>query len=366
MGKQSILPGEMRGVAFFSGYRGIGKSFLAAQADLPKNIVFLDYENKGEGIDSQLSFGMYRAITQEAADRGLGPLGVSQITTEIINQLPEDEYTVLVLDNISPLELGLNAEAARNAESYAKQYGLNYKNIVAGRFGGTKSIVNFLIGDKICSPAHSKGIRLVIATSHIKPRWGAAGPIPNKFNMKGADRWQELSILTLVLIPGNRPPVPAALVQKEMLGVISVEEELTEELLRAMMEGEIGHVVKRRLPVKMPQCTFQRIRWYLKNHADLQNPAEGETPTDEESNPFAEGLSKEQIGYMRLALERQRDEEAEDKEIDKMALVSVAGPKTLAELKSVIALDVLMEKIGWNLPRVIKDVEGAWREYNNE
>lgn len=357
----------MQGVAFFSGYRGIGKSFLAAQADLPQNIVFLDYENKGEGIDSQLSFGVYRAVTQEAADRGQGPLGIAQITMEIIKGLPQDEFTVLVLDNISPLELGLNAEAARNAETYARQYGLNFKNIQAGRFGGTKSIVNFLIGDKICSPAHSKGIRLVVATSHIKPRWGAAGPIPNKFNMKGADRWQELSILTLILIPGNRPPVPAALVQKEMLGIIGVPDDLTEDLLQAMMDGEVGHVVRRRLPVRVPECTFQRIKWYLKNPADLDRPADGEMPTEEESGPFAEKLSKEQIGYMRLALEQRQREEEEDKEIEQMVLTQStepSSPSTLAELKKVVDLGALMEKTGLSLAQVVKDAKGAWDKYN--
>ena len=59
----------------------------------------------------------------------------------------------------------MNAEASNNDEVYANRFGLNLKNIRAKRFGGTKSIVNFMISD-MCSKLHAKGVQLIICTSH--------------------------------------------------------------------------------------------------------------------------------------------------------------------------------------------------------
>jgi hypothetical protein len=308
MTTQTILPPEVHGVMFVTGYRGLGKSFLAAQADLPQNIHFFDFENKGEGIDAQLDFKSYTPLTQHAQE----PLQLWRATDEAINKL--EGGTVLVIDNVSPLELAMNAEASYNAEDYAVRYGLNLKNIKAGRFGGTKSIVNFMISD-LCARVHAKGIRLIIVTSHIKPRWSTSGQIPNKYQAKGADRWQDLSILSLILIPGN-PPVPNALVQKEQLGVITVPKNPSAKQIEAMMRGEAGHEVRRRLPYKLSPCTFQKIRQYLSNPVDFDKLKPEEQPTFEESDPFAEKLTKEQFDYITHSAAIVAREEREDKEID--------------------------------------------------
>lgn len=308
MTNSTILPPEVHGVMFITGYRGQGKSFLAAQADLPQNIHFFDFENKGEGIDAQLDFKSYVALTQQAQE----PLQLWRATDEAIDKL--EGGTVLVIDNVSPLELAMNAEASFNAEDYAMRYGLNLKNIKAGRFGGTKSIVNFMIGD-LCSRVHAKGIRLIIVTSHIKPRWGSAGVIPNKYSPKGADRWQDLSILSLILIPG-KPPVPNALVQKEQLGIISVPTNPTPQQIEAMMRGETGHEIRRRLPYKLSPCTFQKIRQYLVNPVNFDKLEDRERPTFEESDPFAEKLTKEQFDYITHSAAIVAREEREDKEIE--------------------------------------------------
>jgi len=316
----SILPPEMRGVMKITGYRGIGKSFLAAQADVPQNIAYFDFEQKGEGIHRQMNFGLYRALTREAK-RG-DPVDLYNVTMDAFANLEQDRYTVAVLDNISPLELAMNAEGRRGAREYAQEFGLNLKNILANRFGGTKSIVNFMISTRISNVLHARGVRLIIAVSHIGSRWGVGGPIPNKYREKGADRWQELSILSLVLIPGEFAPVPAALVQKEQLGLIAWDE----------MKQE--HVIRRRLPWRIPKCTFAEIRRYLREPADLENPAPGEIPLDDETNPFSEKLSREQINLMTLALQKEQREQAELSTLDvaSAAQASAAQPLPMPEI----------------------------------
>jgi hypothetical protein len=305
----SILPVEMQGVMKTTGYRGIGKSFLAAQADAPENIAYFDCEAKAEGIHRQLNFGLYRSLTSEAKTGD--PIDLYNIAMDAFATLEQDRFTVAVIDNVSPLELAMNAEGRRGAKEYVQEFGLNLKNVMAGRFGGTKPIVNYMISSRISNVLHSRGVRLIIAISHVSGRWGAGGPIPGKYREKGADRWQELSILSLVLIPGEHAPIPAALVQKEQLGLLTWDSDKQE------------HIIRRRLPFRIPKCTFAEIRRYLREPADLAHPAPGEMPTVEESDPFSEKLSKEQIALMTLALKKQERDEAADG-----VLFGIEKPKT--------------------------------------
>lgn len=312
MSKFSILPPEMRGVMYITGRRGHGKSWLASQADLPQNIAYLDFEKKGEGINSQLGFGLYRSMTE---DENASPQTVYRNFQKTLSEIEPGQYNVCVLDNISPLELALKAEVRNSIKHYCTIYALNETNVLAGRFGGLSSVVNFLISDKVCNPLFAKGISLIIAIAHVGAKWGTGGPIPGKLNGKGGDRWQELSILSLIVIPGDNPPIPSAIVQKEQLGTISLSGEMTQERIDAIMRGEEGHTTSRRLPARLPEATFQKIRWYLSHPADIKNPVEGETPTEDEIEPFSDRLSKEQYEIMRLSLEKEKRDIEQEKTI---------------------------------------------------
>ena len=294
MPNQSILPAEMRGAMTISGYRGVGKSFLAAQADAPDNLAWFDFENKGRGISQTIgNFGTYRALTQEAA--GKAPIALFRLAIDTFAELEQDRYTVAVLDNITPLELALNAEAARDPHKYAADYGLREKNLRSGSFGGTRSVANAMISYLICDVLHARGVQLVIAISHIGSQWSTVGPIAGKYSTKGADRWQELSILSLILVPGDNPPVPAAIVQKEQLGNITWDATTQE------------HTIKRRMPERMPEATFKEIRRYLAE-GDYDTMDATERTRGAETAPFSDKLSKEQLAYVsaEIALETAR------------------------------------------------------------
>jgi hypothetical protein len=299
---------------FVSGFKGLGKSFLVSQLDLPQNIVFVDMEDKGEGIDTQLNFGLYRALVQEADG---DPQTEFNLFKKLIEELPQDQYTVMVIDNISPLEIAMQAEGMRTPDFYANRYALNATNIKTGKFGGAKAVANAMI-DEICSKIHSKGIRLIGITSHVSDRWGVGGKIPNKYNPKGQARWNNLSILTLLLVPGDKPPVPDGVVWKEQLGSIEIDRDPTPEQLDAMMRGEAGHKIQRRLPARIPQCTMQKIRWYLRNPVDWNNLADDEKMRPNEMDPFDDKLSNEQLGYMKMAAELEAKREREEEQLLQM------------------------------------------------
>lgn len=276
----SILSPEMCGLMYITGLRGVGKSYFAAQADRPSNICFLDFEEKGRAIHNQLGFGSYTCITTTAAEKfgaSFKPVQLFEVVQHTLSRLEKDRFTVAILDNIEPLESSFLAHAQQNAAAF----GLDPKNALTGAKGGAWPAVNNLVSGHL-DLLHSKGIKLVIAIAHVKPDWGQVSingnltfaPLEGKYKPKGVDRWQERSILSLVLIPGTSPPTPSAIVLKEQLGKIEFNEET----------GEFS--ASRRLPMRLPKATLRAVQNYLNNPADLENPAEGEKPTEEEMEPY--------------------------------------------------------------------------------
>lgn len=318
---RSLLAPEIRGVMYIAGHRGVGKTFLASQADVPQNMEMWDFENKGEGVHNQLQFSRYLPL-----NRVVGGVTYTAMMDAVNGIKPGT--TVVILDNAPEMEKAFRVEAKANAKRYADKYGLNADNIVAGRFGGASAAVNPMISD-LCAAIHAKGVQLIIATAHLSQRWSTGGPIPNKFNVKGADRWQELSILSLILYRGSPPhiEIPNALVQKEQLGTIAMPDinAMSQEVFEKYMRGELGHTVQRRLPFKITNCTFQKIRWYLQNPADVHNPKPDEQPSLEESDPYAEKLSKEQFEMVRdmARVEAAREEEVKQ-QVQQMAALTAA------------------------------------------
>lgn len=285
----SILPPEIEGgVIFSAGQKGVGKSYFLSQIENPSLVAFLDFEKKGGGIHRQLNFGFYQNMTDSTEDPYLHFM-------DILNKLEKNKYTVLILDNVSVLEMYLGSEVVKNNQVYAKEFGMIADAIKNNKYGAKGGAVNYLITHKIVPLIFSKGIKIIGVSAHIKNRWGGGVQIPNKFNIKGAERWQELSILTLVLGPGDFAPIPSALVFKEQLGRLEFD----------------GKEIKptRCLPFRIPKATMVEIKRYLKEPANLESPALGEKPSKDEIDQFSERLNKTQLGYMTSALQIQDREE---------------------------------------------------------
>jgi hypothetical protein len=295
----SILPPDIKGVVFVSGYRGKGKTFLAAHADLPSNIAFFDFdEGKAEGLHNQLGFGYYKPVEENK------PLLRADMFANEIENLPSGKFVAVVIDNVSHLEKALQAVVYRDAKQYAEIYGYTQHDIMTDNYGKARGITNDLIGDAIAKPLHAKGVKLIIVTSHVKEKYKT----PGKMVIQGRDRWQDLSILTLILIEGDNYPIPSAIVQKEALGNITSLKP-TKKQFEAIMKGELAsHSIARRLPYRLPKADWQAIRYYLNNPANLDNPPDNEKLNLEESEPFNERLSKEQLAYHLASLENEKQE----------------------------------------------------------
>lgn len=304
---KSIMPDDVKGVGFSWGLSGVGKSWLFGRAENPNLTCYLDIDDgKGEQLHSMFHYAKYVDVKAQAAKKFPGmfhkPKHLYEYLAELFDSIEKDRFTYCFIDNVSPLEKALNTEVKRDPDGYGiGKNKMGVSNAVTGAFGGASPAVQDLVSDLV-NILHGKGIRFVGASAHFGAQWSAGGPIPNKYEAKGVERWHQMSILSLVVIPsGNKKPFPpAATVQKEALG-----EGKWDETLGKYTEA------KRRLPLRLPEATFEAIYHYLKHPADIENPAPGEVPTADEIDPYNKRFSKDQLEYMKLAAQVKLKEESD-------------------------------------------------------
>jgi hypothetical protein len=342
---KSILRPEERGVYKCTGYKGRGKSNFAAATENPNLTKFFDFEKKGEGLDAQLHFKSFVPVMEMASGKNASEIW--NVVRKEIDNIKKGEFTHIIFDNTAHLEMGMKTHVKSQADKYADMYGMVAKNIRSGAFGGGSGVVNYVIGD-MCQELFSKGVQLITVTSHIKPRWAAGGvQVPNSFNIKGAERWDELSILTLVFTDGDFPPIPSAIVMKEQLGESKWDEET----------GTFSK--RRRIPYRLPIADPEHVREYLDHPANLKNPIVGEVPSQEDVQPFSDKFSHEQISMIMAEIKKNDKEEKEaqaaEAELAAMPYVpsfDVDNAKMLRDEGE--SLPVIAKKLGVKVPELIK------------
>lgn len=290
----SVLPVAFRGLGFLSGLPGTGKTTFATGADHPSLIAFFDFDDgKGESFHEDLHFGHYRNMVALGVQETQRRTGTSEIRwtgqdmytvmQREFAALPSGRFTTVILDNIVPIE----AAFVWHVEQDPASYGLKIANVKSGSYGGAYPGAHRAVSGLIAL-MQAKGIRFVIAISHMKDDWGTGGKIPNKYKAKGVEQWQQAAILYLTMIPsgvkGQREP--AAIVWKEQLNIRSWDEAAGEMVSLAV------------LPPRLPQATMRRVRQYMRVPFDPANPQPGEVPTEAEKDPFSRHYSKSQLEYM--------------------------------------------------------------------
>jgi len=266
----------------------------------------LDFESKGESLARQTKVGGYLPILDMCADTygyNFRPIHVFNMIKAAFDSIPANRFTTLILDNAGWLQDGCLAEVKRSPMSY----GIDPERALKGNYGGAWPGVNYIL-KSLFSIAQSKGIRAIIATFQPRTPWNNGTPLLNKFKITDLAVWHELSVASLVLVQGlpKYMPAPSALVMKEQLAEMEWDEEA----------GELK--VRRRLPTKLPKANFATIYNYLRNPADLLNPAEGEVATAEELNPWLPTFGKEQLAEIQrladamAAIRGAQTEEVED------------------------------------------------------
>lgn len=282
----SVIPSDVRHVIFATGFRGSGKTHFLLGIDRPENILFLDYESKGEGLARGYGIQNYFSVNDDCAETlgfGFRPIAIYERTKQIIEAVPEGRFTTIILDNASFLQDGALAEVQKQPHLY----GIDPQRAMSGRFGGAWPGVKFILYS-LFSILRQKGISVIGVSFQLSKAWGDAGPLLNKFKTTDVALWHEHSVLTVVMVPGmpEHLPFPSALVMKEQLSTAKWDDET----------GEMR--VTRRLPLKLPKASMSEVYRYLREPANFKAPRPGEMPAPGEVEPYSPSFSREQLTIM--------------------------------------------------------------------
>jgi hypothetical protein len=243
----------------------------------------LDYESKGEGLAQMLGLGGYFSVMDDCAE-SLGfnfrPLAVFERTRQILEAMPPNRFTTLVIDNGGLLQDGVVEEVKRSPMSY----GVDPARALSGQYGGAWPGVKYVLRS-LFALARSKGVKVIVVTFQPLKAWGDGKPLLNKFKTTDVGLWHELSVLTVVVTDGlpENMPAPSGLVFKESLASIEWDAE----------RGEM--VPRRRLPFKLPLASMSEVYKYLREPADFKNPKRGELPEAGEMEPWSPTFGREQL-----------------------------------------------------------------------
>lgn len=296
----SIIPPDVKHWILAAGFYGSGKTTFVTGIDAPANTLMIDFEAKGENIAAQLGIENYFCPIQDAmtlAGFGAQSTLVFDRVKQIMEAIPQGRFTTLILDGLSILQDGMIEKVKASPMSY----GVNIENAATGKMGGAWPGVGKLL-QAVANQARLKGIKVIGATAEVKAKWGAQGPILNKFEVKGQGDVHKMSILTVLMVPGlaEHRGAPSALVLKEAL---------------AKYEWKEGRqVVTKRLPLKLPVATMGAVYDYLEKPASYPYLKPEEIPSEEEMEPFRPIVAKDQLStYVKLLeLAREGSKEGED------------------------------------------------------
>lgn len=290
---ESIIHSRFRGVNLVTGFRGFGKTSYALKIDNPANIIMLDCEDKGELLAKPLGVGAYfQPMTEVMEVMGAARFDIVAAydrVLQILEAVPKDRFTTLILDNGQDLQDGAG-QYIRNNAAVAQRYGVKPENALSGGYGGVWPGAKHLIAN-LLHLANSKGIQVVVPTFQLKPAWKDGKPEFNKWKTTDLTIWHERSILTLVMVEPMPEHYPnrRALVMKEQLSEMRWIPGDPEKKQKGYTK-QIKYI-----PAALPSATPYAVYDYLDNPANFIEPAPGETVTALELAPYTPTFSKEQL-----------------------------------------------------------------------
>ena len=285
----SILHQDLCDVIIVTGERGKGKTTFCLGAEVPQNVLFLDYESKGSSLATQLPGITYFAPLEDCTRQfgiGFPKRTVWDRTVQIANAIPQDRFTTVIIDNGSWLQEGV----AAMIEDDPAAWGVKASSVQTGAYGGPwpgvkKAIASFL------TLLRDRGVKIILVTFQPTAAWANGVPSLNRLRVTNVTTWHERSTLTIALDSSavGLPGVPSGLVLKESYARI------------AFVDGQMQ--VERRLPAQLPKATMAEVRRYLETPANFLNPAPGEVPDLDAVDRWRTTFGREQLAQFIKLLE---------------------------------------------------------------
>lgn len=257
------------------GHKSLGKSFgyynnLDSRfSDLPTDDDLLSRINKGNlpWVDTKQRNAMIDYY--------------EYILDDIDKNLTRGKYSVYIHDTLEKLESGMAAWVEANKRE---------SGVRSTAFGKLWTEGVYPLYQNLCEAIFDRGVRTIILTSHLKNPWIDNKPVVNKVVPSGKKILYKLSALMLWLVnePKNPNGEPAAIILKERMVKMKVE------------DGKWKP--KRVIPPRIPLFNWDMLNEYIdKELYDANNPAEGETLSDDEKDMISEMLNDKQMELMLLA-----------------------------------------------------------------
>jgi hypothetical protein len=199
--------------------------------------------------------------------------------------------------------------------------------------------------------------KMLIIIMQLRDKWAGKKPVLDEFGQtvkepKGKETLDMYSSLFLYLDFGPEG-IPSANVLKSRISrKVYVEdpkhppEGITTEMVKNL-NGEPGMITISILPMRLPRCTWTAIREYMRNPANLINPAPGEKPTkkdftDDDRLRLRAIVANAQTDL--IAEEKERAQREENKRIDtgKKRLIGELVPKYYRTNQKIA--DAILEK----------------------
>ena len=286
--QESIIHPEFGGLTFITGFRGKGKSILTQTFDDVMNVVIIDLESKEENsVKEQFpEMGGYFPVLKEMARQYGSDYDLQTVydrIIQIVDSMPNDRFTVLVVDNAQHLTDGAKHYIRSNPDIAKNRYGIVPQNLAENKYGAANAGANYLINN-LYHTVMAK-VKCLIVTFQLTTAWENNQPAFNKFKTTEVRMWHELSRLTIALTDPmvEHFPVPRGYVLKESYSQKKWDR-----------ENKRFTIIKR-IPPALPTATPETIYGYLRDGWDRSNPRPGELVTALEISPFTPTFSNEQL-----------------------------------------------------------------------
>lgn len=302
-------------IVIVTGEYGCGKStFGLSTGAEPKRNCYIDFEKSGEGYAKQMGVGAYHDIQAnltKAYPTGYKMINLLAEAKKITDPIKVGDFDVILLDNASPLEEAFTADVEASPAKY---------NLTENQVRNSTALKMYAVKTawmQYLSNLASKA-KMVIVIMQLRDKFNGNQPAKNARGEvirepKGKETLEMVSGLYLWLEHG-KGGVPSANVRKSRVdkkvwiadpGAETLPEGVTPEMI-ASLNGDPGLLTIPVLPLRLPRCTWQEIRWYMAHPANLATPAPGETPTKEQLNDDDRLMLRSHLAEMELALAEQR------------------------------------------------------------
>jgi hypothetical protein len=297
--KAKIKP---KGLIHVTGPSGVGKSLFSiglVQIGLdPKRVAVFDNEQSLKQHHESLGFGCYMDMTQKRLEKfGLfgSPRAFFKYQLELVEALPKNTYDLIVVDNVVPLEDGIEDYI----EAEPEKFGIT-KNQVERGMGLKWRPIKILYSTFIQSLAEKAP--LFIFTSQLAQTFANAQAVPGLFHPQGKkDVLGQQSALRIWLRFNKTCEIPDGLVMKS----------------RLVYPQRLGELLNWTpiLPYKVSPASWAHILDYLEKPPDLDELEECEKPSVSDWAILRDALTVDQLEIFKaLAAGGSRESEVERQE----------------------------------------------------